>query len=263
MTKLLNREWADDGSETERECPDGPKLIVGLGRGNVGKSVGLAEIGWRAEHFGRPVVIADGDPKTPVLSRLIPRHVTAPETAEYPKVKAWLELLGNRLAEERASMLLDLGGGDMNLEQFHRKLDLVEFIEAFGGAATAIYFMGPDLCDLEHAHAIFATGHFRPRQTILVLNEGVTRDGKATDDAFDPLLNDSRFTEMVAEGAAWLIQRRLDCMDAVLRLGINIYDIQDRAKAPGFGPIQQFQVRTWLRDLNAQRVEKGVDRWLP
>src|SRR3954453_3101926 len=89
-----------------------PVLAVGLGRGFGGKSTVLSELVWRARNQGRDVIVADGDARSTTLSDLFPGKAMQPPSQALPDVKLWLSQVLNRMAKERRSAVLDLGGGD-------------------------------------------------------------------------------------------------------------------------------------------------------
>ena len=68
--------------------------------------------------------------------------------------------------------MLDLGGGDRVLQEHGRDLRLVEFCARRGIEPLALYFLGSEDEDLRHVLSIWEAGYFRPRRTLLVLNEG-------------------------------------------------------------------------------------------
>ena len=239
-----------------------PVLAVGLGRGFGGKSTGLAELVWRARHQGRDVIVADGDVRSRTLAGLFPDEALAPPTGELPDIKAWLTRVLNRMIREKRSAVLDLGGGDRVLQEYGRDLRLVEFCARRGIEPLALYFLGPEKEDLRHVLSIWEAGYFRPARCLLVLNEGVIREGRTVAGAFERTVVDPGFKAMVGAGAVPLLMTRLACMDALRTLGAGFY-----RTAAGDGieidPVEQFMVEDWLADLEAKRARVGASAWLP
>ena len=257
-----NGQAATLGAEAASAAAGEVVLAVGLGRGFGGKSTGLAELVWRARNQGREVIVADGDPRSRTLAGIFPEAMQPP-TEELPDVKAWLTGVLNRMVKERRSAVLDLGGGDRVLQEYGRDLRLVEFCARRGIEPLALYFLGPEDEDLRHVLSIWEAGYFRPRRTLLVLNEGVIREGRTVAGAFERTLADPGFERMVREGAAPVLMTRLACMDLVRRRGLGLY-----AAAAGDGeapldPVEQFMVEDWLADLEAKRAKAGAAAWLP
>jgi hypothetical protein len=245
-----------------QEVPASPVLAVGLGRGFGGKSTGLSELVWRARSLGREVIIADGDARSKTLTGMFPEAMRPP-TEELPDVKTWLTQVLNRMVKESRSAVLDLGGGDRVLQEYGRDLRLVQFCEQRSIEPLALYFLGPEEEDLKHVLSIWDAGYFRPKRCLLVLNEGVIREGKTVAGAFERTIAHAGFEKMVEAGAQPVLMTRLACMDDIRQLGIGFYDAASGAGETPLDPVQQFMVEVWLADLETKRREVGADRWLP
>ena len=238
-------------------------LAVGLGRGFGGKSTVLSELVWRARNQGRQVIVADGDTRSATLAGLFPGEAMKPPSEELPDVKEWLIQVLIRMVEEQHSAVIDLGGGDRVLQEYGRDLRLVDFCEQYGIEPVAIYVLGPEEEDLRHVLSIYESGFFRTKRTLLVLNEGVIREGRTVCGAFEETLRNPGFERMIADGAVMLFMNRLAAMDKVKKLGVGFYDAADRRKVTNLDPVAQFMVKTWLKDLESNRVAAGVQSWLP
>lgn len=239
-----------------------PVLAVGLGRGFGGKSTGLAELVWRARNQGRQVIVADGDPRSRTLAGLFPEALSPP-TEELPDIKAWLSQVLNAMVKQQRSAVLDLGGGDRVLQEYGRDLRLVEFCARRGIEPLALYFLGPEDEDLRHVLAIWEAGYFRPRRTLLLLNEGVIREGRTVAGAFGRTLDDPGFARMVEAGAVPVLMQRLACMDLVRRGGVGLYQAATGDGEAPLDPVEQFMVEDWLADLEHKRAKAGAAAWLP
>lgn len=239
-----------------------PVLAVGLGRGFGGKSTGLSELVWRAGNQGREVIVADGDTRSKTLASMFPQAMH-PATEELPDVKAWLSLVLNRMVKEKRSAVLDLGGGDRVLQEYGRDLRLVEFCERRGITPLALYYLGPEEEDLKHVLSIWEAGYFRPKHSLLMLNEGVIREGRTVAGAFERTLSHPGFLRMVEGGATPILMQRLACMDTVRAAGLGFYDAATGSGGQALDPVEQFMVEDWLAGLEAKRVEVGAASWLP
>ena len=243
--------------------PAAPVLAVGLGRGFGGKSTGLSELVWRARNQGRQVIVADGDARSATLAGLFPGETMQPPSEELADVKAWLSQVLNRMVKERQSAVLDLGGGDRVLMEYGRDLRLVEFCQRRGIEPLALYFLGPEQEDLRHVLAIWDAGYFQPKRTLLVLNEGVIREGRTVVGAFDRTMKDPGFVRMLEAGAVPVLMTRLACMDMLRQVGVGLYDAAVGGGDKPFDPVEQFMVEDWLDDLEAKRARSGASGWLP
>ena len=256
-----------DGTKVEREASaspeppvlvdESPVLVVVFGRGANGKSTGAAEVVWRMESRGRPVIVADGDyHRSRTLSDLFPQIATYPASTEPNDVKAWLTATLNRMVRERASVVLDCGTENRVLQEYCRDLRLVEFCRKRGFGAAALYFLGPEAEDLRHVLSIWGGEYFRPERALLVLNEGVVRGGKSVAGAFDATLSDAELAKMLGSGVKPVFMRRLAAMDQVRQPGVGFYRAEEVLE-----PVEGFMVDEWVADLEAERTRVGADGW--
>src|SRR3954452_24861573 len=125
MPKSIVQDSVTIEAPADRSVATAPVLAVGLGRGFGGKSTVLSELVWRARNQGRDVIVADGDARSTTLADLFPGKAMRPPSEELADVKLWLSQVLNRMAKERQSAVLDLGGGDRVLMEYGRDLRLV------------------------------------------------------------------------------------------------------------------------------------------
>ena len=242
---------------------DAPKLVIGFGRGFGGKSTALSEIAWRARNRGRNVLVADFDARSKTLAELFPGSVVPP-SEELPDVKAEFSKLLNRMSREKASAVVDFGGGDRFMLEFGRDLHLVEFCERRGIEPVALYVLGPEVEDLRHCLSIYEAGYFRPKRTIVAMNEGVIRDGKTVLGAFAETMVEPQFTRMIREADAKpMLMTKLPCMDLVKSRKLDFYEASVGGGADPLDPVEEFMVWKWLEDLEAKRQKLGISGWLP
>jgi hypothetical protein len=239
-----------------------PVLAIGFGRGFGGKSTLLTEVAQRAVNQGRKVIVADFDARSKTLADLFP-DAMVPPTEELPDVKAAFSKLLNRMTQELTSAVVDFGGGDRFMLEYGRDLELVEYCQMFDIDPVAIYVLGPEVEDLRHCLSIYEAGYFRPERTILVLNEGVIREGKTVVGAFEKTTKDPGFQKMIADGAKPLLLTKLPCMDLVKDARLNFYEAAVRGGDAPLDPVEGFMLMKWLKGLEAKRVKLGVADWLP
>ncbi|GEO43031.1 hypothetical protein SAE02_71790 [Skermanella aerolata] len=239
--------------------PRAPVLAIGFGRGFGGKSTLLTEVAYRARNQGRDVIVADFDARSKTLADLFPGAVV-PQTEELPDLKTEFSKLLNRMAKDKASAVVDFGGGDRFMLEYGRDLRLVEFCERRGIEPVAIYVLGPEVEDLRHCLSIYEAGYFRPKRTILMLNEGVIREGRTVVGAFEQTMADPGFQRMVSGGAVPMLMTRLPCMDAIKERRLNLYEAATNGQ---LDPVEEFMLDDWLADLETKRQKFNVGDWLP
>ena len=245
-------------------------LATRLGRGRLGGSTICDLIVQRGRRAGRPVMVADGDRRNATLAGLYPPGspggASVPATDELADMKDWITQEVSQMVSSRASMVLDLGGGDRVLADYGEDLPLATFCEAAGVTCLPLYFTGPEKDDFDHIVAIHRAGYFRGPVSILFMNESLVRAGKTTIGAFDPILDRPEIEELERDGVKMVLLPRLPCMTEMRAAGLSFYDAA--ANRPGnngkpMDPVRQFMVKHWLERLELAFVSAGVASYLP
>ena len=262
MAKVAGGEMvAEAGGSVE----SGPVLVVGFGRGDSGKSTVLMEMAWRAQNIGRDVLVADFDAQSKTIRTFFPDAIV-PVSDELPDVKAEFAKLLNRVGKGE-SAIVDFGGGDQFMKEFGKDLQVISFCAKRGVKPVAVFVLSPDEENLRHCLSVFESGHFMPDRMIIILNEGVIREGKTVRGAFEDTMKDPGFQRMIKAGAKPLLLTRLPCMGLVKKAAaedkqaMNFYAAA--AGDAGLDMVEQFMVETWLDDYEAKRKKLGIDGWLP
>ena len=258
------------------EAKDSPRLLIRAGRGRTGGSTGLDVIIQRARHQGRRVKPLDGDLRSRTLSALYPAvdeagrpiqdGASSPKTDELPDIKDWLSAELDSMVEERVSRVLDLSGGDRVMQEYVRDLALTEFCRDFGIDVTVAVYLGPDMEDFRHATQLLTSGEFSCDRVLLVLNEGVIRQGQTTAGAFEPIQKHPDFERLASNGARPMFVRRLSCMSVLRERGLRFYDVLDQ-KPAGVGfkitPTLYHMTKTWLEGFERELRSSRASEWLP
>lgn len=253
-----------------------PIVIKREGRGRLGGSRGLDLIVQRTRHQGRRIKILDGDLRSRTLASLYPcvtpdgtailDGASSPASEEVPVMKKWvLDALDETVAD-RVSRVLDLGGGDRVLQEVNRDLPIGSYCQDFGISLVWMCMLGPDMEDFRHIMELIRTGSLEPARMMLVLNEGVIRQGQSVEGVFDPLISHPDMVGLVRDGARMVFFRRLTCMDQVQATGQGYYDIASGSpNADGVRPrpTMQHMVKVWLQQFEAEHAQAGTLEWLP
>jgi hypothetical protein len=246
-----------------------PVLVVRHGRGRTGGSTFLDFLIQRARRARRDVIVGDGDKGNATLASFYPPDeeggASQPKSADIADVSEWVTSLCGEMAARKASLVVDLGGGDRVLAEHARDMDLPEFCQAAGGVPLAIYMIGPDKDDFDHVFSIFRAAYFACPHSLLVLNYNLVRAGKNRASAFEWLDTHPGYLEM-AKTAVGINMERLACMDAMREEGLSFYDVVDNKRGKNGKPFdlaRQFQVQVWLNKLEKQFRDEGVEEWLP
>ena len=239
-----------------------PVLAVRLGRGRTGGTTGLDWLIQRAQAASRPILVADGDKRNATLSGLYNGHTLQPSSDATGDVKDWISSVLDQMATARISAALDLGGGDRVLHEYGLDMELVEFCASIDVSPLALYFLGPERDDLEHAFALFTAKVFRPDHTIIVLNEALIKMSQSPQRAFARVVQSEEMRAMTEAGAKFIGMQRLPCLDQIRAAGIS-FNAAAADKDHVIGPVASFMVRRWLHHLEEQCERAGVQEWLP
>ena len=251
-----------------------PILAVRFGRGRTGGTTFLDFLIQRARQGGREILIGDGDRNNATLSGLYPPSkpvdpagkpggALQPRSGEIADATEWVTEITSRMADERVSMVLDMGGGDKVLSEHSNDMALPEFCEASGIEPLAIYMMGPDLEDLHHVLNIFKAGYFRSEKSLLVLNESMVKTGKGAAGAFDFVYKELEFKPVIAS-VQIVYMPKLACMDVMRAEGLTFFDAAAGKKGASGNALSlghQFMVKTWLNRM--EKAVAKVEDWLP
>jgi hypothetical protein len=244
-----------DASIAAGSASNKPKLVVTHGRGGTGKSTFVRVLLERAREAGRESAVADADRTNATLAAFF-TDVVRPAHPDDKTVQDWLDDLVNQQAEDRITVILDMGGGDQVFKRFAKELELVQLMESANIMPVAVHLIGPDVDDLAYLHDVEESGAFCPAQTILVLNEGRVRDQRPRDVAFAEIREHSIYRKALDRGAKEIWFPRLACMQEV-----NSRRLLFAAAEASLGLTNRQRVALWRRDVEA--ALKPVADWLP
>lgn len=246
------------------------RAVFRVGRGRSGGSLICAAIVYWAINAGRGVLAADGDPNNPTLSRTFPAEgpngAPRPATAEMEASRVWLANVLALVVERQTSVVIDMGGGDRVGEELVREDGVAEFLSDSNIRATFAYVTGPEADDFDHIYRIWKSSTLKQSDTILFLNEGLSRSQSRVSDPFGWLKKDGRLDEMQDAGVRIVKVPMLGCMKYIEEGGLTVFDaIAGKPKRDGkpLNPLYASMAKTWLRKLHANLQEEGALEWLP
>ena len=242
-----------------------PVCAVRLGRGRLGGSTGMDLFIQRARFHGRRVKPLDGDLRSRTLATLYPAQAAdgspIPDGASMPRSEdmkdyvAWLKPEFDRMVEDGVSVALDLGGGERVMQEFVQDFPLSDYCDDFGVDLLPIFFLGPDIEDLNHVVQVMRTGALRSSHMLLVLNEGVIRAGQTPDGVFDPIVHHPDFQALLEDGVESVLLRKLHCLDVLRERRFGFYDAAYGRPDPSgkkASPTLQFTTKLWLAGFESQ-----------
>ncbi|MGH7122005.1 MAG: hypothetical protein ACREFP_23930 [Acetobacteraceae bacterium] len=218
----------------------------------------------------------DGDLRSRTLSAFYPAvdksgrpildGASTPRTDELPDIKEWMSGELDSIVADRVSRVLDLSGGDRVMQEYVRDLALIDFCREFAVDPVVAVYVGPEMEDFRHATQFLLSGEFACDRVLLVLNEGVIRQGQTTAGAFDPIRCHPDFERLLSQGARPMFLRRLTCMSVLRERGLRLYELLDRS--PGsvgasVSPTLYHMTKTWLDGFEQELKNSGAAEWLP
>ena len=181
-------------------------------------------------------------------------------------MRDWLSAELDTMVDQGISAALDLGGGDRVVQEYVRELEMREFCDDHGIRLVEAFFLGPDLEDFRHVLQIVRSRDLKANATMLVLNEGVIRQGQTTEGVFDLLTSHGEFEELIIGGMRPVFMRRLTCMALLRERGLGFYDAvdgkSDRTGAAA-SPTLRHMTKTWLKQNENEHLKAGTLDWLP
>jgi len=244
-----------------------PKALFLVGLGGTGKTMLARWLGWRMAEQGRSALIAALDPQNRTLADWF-AGVAEPETSDMHHTARWTRDVLDHMTAEKISGLLDFGGGDVSLLKLvDMAPDLASRMVADGVEPVACYCLGPRIDDLTPLQSLREAG-FRPRSTLLILNEGRVDSTLSREEAFARVMRHSDLLGAVGEGAVTIWMPRLE-PDVAARIEgkrLTFGMARDGLVPEGatFDPIGGFErsmVRRWLERMDQEFAP--VASWLP
>lgn len=247
-----------------------PKALIKAGRGNLGGTCALMVLSEIAIQAGRPLILADGDVRNPGISlfkALYDKHgLPRPESEESGELKRWYTDAFSEALLRKASLAVDIGGGDRTLEEWASEDSLVDAADAMGLPITGLFMCGPQPGDIDYLLKLWGSGLFKPKRGVIVLNEWTVPAGHKPDTVLGPICVDTRLTGIPDMDVAFLRIPKLTCMAEVISSGLSFHDAAaGKAGLSGkpLDPMRRWQVGHWLEKIQTNIVAEGIDEWLP
>ena len=255
--------------------PVPPWWLIRGGRGRVGGSTFLDFVVQWSRHRGRRVKPLDGDLRSRTLSALYPQTdasgapvqdgADAPPSEDLVAMKAWFGGELDQSVGEDVCRVVDFGGGDRVMQEYGSDLKIGEFSQRFSLGLIWAFVLGPDPEDLQHVVQVLRSGHMTGGRVLLVLNEGVIRQGQTTTGVFDATSADTEYKALLRDGAQTFVMPRLTCMDLLRERGLGFYEAaagkmdRDGKRA---APTLQHMTGKWLERMELQLEMSGAAEWL-
>ena len=240
------------------------QVVFWVGRGKTGKTTGIRWLAETALARGAPLLMADMDTTNDTFSRYVENVARPPNASDPATSLKWLDRLLQHALQERASLLVDLGGGDTNLRRLVAQLpDLAALFEAQDFAVVLFHTAGPQEEDLSPLAILQELG-FRPTATAIILNEALIEPGDTREAAFTRIYRHSVFRKALEAGAVPIFMPRLFAAQQVEVRRLKFREAVDGRTGRGdtpLGPFDRSRVKQWLEAMDANFAP--IKSWLP
>ncbi|QEH97867.1 hypothetical protein [Gluconobacter thailandicus] len=252
------------------KSPRTPVAAVKAGRGNLGGSTAEAALAERAIMQGRSPLLADGDARNPGLSAFRSVYerfgLNRPVSEEAAVLKEWFSEAFGMAAEQKKSLLVDVGGGDRTLELWAKEEGIISLAESIGLEVTGLFMCGPQVGDLDYIKRLWESELFRPKKALLVFNDWSVPVGHDPDRAFGKLTENPFFTQMSDCKLGFLRIPKLSILPAIIESGLSFQQVMESAPRPcgtPFDVLRRAQVKRWFDLIESNIVAEKVESWLP
>lgn len=257
----------DRGLSARTRTDRKPLLIAALGRGNTGKTALLTALTQYSRERGASIQLwnLDQHQRSVSLNAMF-SDSRAPDDEIESERGRWLE---QRLAEQAAARfdaLLDVGGGDTQIRNLAREIDLVGLLESQDIRLVAFHMVGPDPGDLDFLQMVVDEKILLPESTVIAVNAGRLPSGRSARALAERVLADPAVTEITNRGGRLLIMPRLACMTGVLERGVTFGDAMKGNVKLGQEPLSFFdqaRIEKWWTSEMPAFFEALPGEWLP
>jgi hypothetical protein len=248
------------------DLSDQPKLWCLSGAGATGKTTEARWLVWRMAEAKRSAGLVALDPGNRSLASWF-ENVEQPASRDGAHTARYLRELLEHLMRRPSSTLIDFGGGDTALARvLETAPDLHQALEDAGIGVVACYTLSPRVDDLDTLSRLERAG-FRPKATLLLLNEGRADPTVPRAEAFRPVIRHSIFKNAIARGviARFMPSLESDVMQDVetkrLHWGMARDGlVPEGVTYSGIGGLSRSMVRRWLERM--EDAHKPVLSWL-
>ena len=242
-----------------------PKVVFAIGLGGGGKTTFMRWAVGEAMERGSKARLAEIDPENRELKDYY-GGVLEPPTYDPAGIAQWLKALLDISLREKTSALIDTGGGDAALGSLiERTDDMVKMMQDAGVEPVAIYPMSSRTSALAPLTTMEAAG-FRPRATLIILNEGCADPTLPREQSFRRIMQHSTYRAAIDRGAIQLWMPRLFVAKDVEERRITFKEARDGTVPEGrkiipLGPFDRSTVHKWLQQM-AQEFAP-IASWIP
>ena len=242
-----------------------PKIVFAIGLGGSGKTTFMRWATGEVLARGSKARLVAIDPENREL-RDYYEGVLEPPTHDPAGIAQWLKTLLDVSMKEKASALVDTGGGDSAVGSLiERTDDMVKMMQDAGVEPVAIYPLSSRISDLAPLTTMEAAG-FKPRATLIILNEGRADPTVPREQSFRRIMQHSAYRAAIDRGAIQLWMPRLFVAKEIEDRRITFKEARDGIVPEGrkvvpLGVFDRSSVHKWLNLMATEFAP--IASWLP
>lgn len=252
-------------ASTAIDLSNRPKVVFAIGLGGSGKTTFMRWATAEVLARGSKARLVAIDPENRELKDYY-EGVLEPQTHDPAGIAQWLKSLLDVSMREKASALIDTGGGDAALGTLvARTENMAQMMEEAGVSPVAIYPLSSRISDLTPLATLEAAG-FKPAATLLILNEGRADPTLPREQSFRQIMRHSAYRAAIDRGAVQVWMPRLYVAKDIEDRRITFKEARDGIVPEGrkvlpLGVFDRSSVHKWLIQMSTEFVP--VSSWLP
>jgi hypothetical protein len=255
------------GLPAERPVDRKPVLIGAYGRGNTGKTALLTALTQYCREQGASMQLWNLDQHQRSVSlETMFVDTRAPDDDNENERGRWLEERLSEQADERFDAVLDVGGGDTQIRNLAREIDLVGTLDERGIRLVAFHMVGPDPGDLDFLKMVVEDDLFVPAASVVVVNAGRLPSGRSARQLVEKVKADQSVLRVLKSGGRLQMMPRLACMTGVLERGISFREAMEGTVKRGQDSLSFFDqarvAKWWTEEMTAFFEAVPAD-WMP
>lgn len=244
-----------------------PVLIGAYGRGNTGKTALLTALTQYCRDQGASMQLWNLDQHQRSVSlETMFVDTRAPDDDNEKERGRWLEERLSEQAAGRFDAVLDVGGGDTQIRNLAREIDLVGTLDGRGIRLVAFHMVGPDPGDLDFLKMVVEDDLFAPAASVVVVNAGRLPSDRSARQLVEKVKADQSVLRVLKAGGRLQMMPRLACMTGVLERGISFRDAMKGSVKRGQESLSFFdqaRVAKWWTEEMTAFFEAVPTEWMP
>ncbi|MBS1060464.1 FAD-binding oxidoreductase [Gluconobacter sp. Dm-44] len=241
-----------------------PVIFTIIGRQRVGKTTLLNALAQTVHDQGGTPEIWNTDLLNRSHSISNFHDADSPAAGDTKRQRKWLEEKIQSLMESRHDAILDIGGGWTALHELINTESLSRALDMMGITLSVVFLIGHERADLDYLEDLQKKKKFSPRNSAIIINEGLIPPSLDQDDVVDVVSHHPAVEEAMENGADIFMYPAAEPMKDVCDRGMTFSAYAAGEQKEGFPTSSIFDRlamdRWYRRDFPAFLQELGASR---